>query len=101
MARKPSKSSITRRPSTTRKNRTARKPSKSSITRSLAQLEILVELGKRTGLIRQMLVGWQTYHLVCSNFCHVFSMNFNTKRALAVHQSSTLPQKVDSRGSLF
>jgi len=36
----------------------ARKPSKSSITRNLAQLEILVELDKRTGLIRQMLVGW-------------------------------------------
>ena len=58
ITRKASINSISRKPSTTRKNRMARKPSKSSITRNLAQLEILVELDKRTGLIRQMLVGW-------------------------------------------
>jgi len=28
-------------------------------------------------------------------------MDFNTKRALFVHQPPTLPQKIDSRGGLF
>ena len=34
-------------------------------------------------------------------FCTVFSKNFNIMSALSVHQSSTLPQKIDSRGGLF
>ena len=34
-------------------------------------------------------------------FCLVFSKNFNIKSALFAHQSSTLPQKIDSREGLF
>ena len=34
-------------------------------------------------------------------FCLVFSEKFNIMSALFVHQSLTLPQKIDSRGSLF
>ena len=33
--------------------------------------------------------------------CLFFSKKFNTKSALPVHQPSTLPQKIDSRGGLF
>jgi len=33
--------------------------------------------------------------------CLIFGKNFNTMSALFVHQSPTLPQKNDSRGSLF
>ena len=34
-------------------------------------------------------------------FCLVFSDKFNIMSALFVHQSLTLPQKIDSRGGLF
>ena len=34
-------------------------------------------------------------------FCLVFSEKFNIMSALFVHQSLTLPQKIDSRGGLF
>ncbi len=34
-------------------------------------------------------------------FCLVFSKNFNIMSALFVHQSPTLPQKIDSRKGLF
>ena len=34
-------------------------------------------------------------------FCLVFSKDFNIKSDLFVHQSPTLPQKIDSRESLF
>ena len=36
-----------------------------------------------------------------NRFCLFFSKKFNTKSALSVHQMSTLPQKIDSRGGLF
>ena len=36
-----------------------------------------------------------------NRFCIVFSKNFNIMSALSVHQSPTLPQKIDSRGGLF
>ena len=35
------------------------------------------------------------------SFCLTFSKNFNIVSALFVHQSFTLPQKIDSRGGLF
>ena len=34
-------------------------------------------------------------------FCLVFGNKFNIMTALFVHQSPTLPQKIDSRGGLF
>ena len=34
-------------------------------------------------------------------FCLVFSKDFNMKSDLFVHQSPTLPQKIDSREGLF
>jgi len=34
-------------------------------------------------------------------FCMVFSKKFNIMSAFFVHQSPTLPQKIDSRESLF
>ena len=34
-------------------------------------------------------------------FCLVFGKKFNIMSALIVHQSLTLPQKIDSRGGLF
>ena len=34
-------------------------------------------------------------------FCLVFSHKFNIMSSLFVHQSLTLPQKIDSRGGLF
>ena len=36
-----------------------------------------------------------------TTFCLVFSKKFNIMSALSVHQSPTLPQKIDSRGGLF
>ncbi len=33
--------------------------------------------------------------------CQLFSVNFNIMTALFVHQSFTLPQKIDSREGLF
>ena len=33
--------------------------------------------------------------------CHLFSMNFNIMSALFIHQLFCLPQKIDSRESLF
>ena len=36
-----------------------------------------------------------------NRFCLVFSKEFNIKSAPSVHQSLTLPQKIDSRGGLF
>ena len=33
--------------------------------------------------------------------CQLFSVNFNIITALSVHQSPTLPQKIDSREGLF
>ena len=33
--------------------------------------------------------------------CQLFSVNFNIITALSVHQSSTLPQKIDSREGSF
>ena len=36
-----------------------------------------------------------------TSFCLVFSKKFNIKSTLSVHQSLTLPQKIDSRGGLF
>ena len=36
-----------------------------------------------------------------TSFCLVFSKKFNIMSALSVHQSLTLPQKIDSRGGLF
>ena len=33
--------------------------------------------------------------------CQLFSVNFNIMSALSVHQSPTLPQKIDSREGLF
>ena len=36
-----------------------------------------------------------------NRLCLVFSKKFNTKSALSVHQTSTLPQKIDSRGGLL
>ena len=35
------------------------------------------------------------------SFCLVFSKKFNIMSTLSVHQSPTLPQKIDSRGGLF
>ncbi len=35
------------------------------------------------------------------NACKVFSANFNIMTALVIHQSPTLPQKIDSREGLF
>ena len=37
----------------------------------------------------------------CCPFCPVFSRKFNTKSALFLHQSPTLPQKIDSREGWF
>ena len=34
-------------------------------------------------------------------FCPLFSDVFNTKSAIFIHQSLTLPQKIDSREGLF
>ena len=34
-------------------------------------------------------------------YCQFFSVNFNIMTALFVHQSPTLPQKIDSREGLF
>ena len=34
-------------------------------------------------------------------FCLVYGIKFNTKRALFLHQSPTLPQKIDSREGWF
>ena len=36
-----------------------------------------------------------------TRFCLVFSKKFNIMSTLSVHQSLTLPQKIDSRGGLF
>ena len=36
-----------------------------------------------------------------NHLCLVFSKNFNIMSALSVHQSLTLPQKIDSREGLF
>ena len=36
-----------------------------------------------------------------NRFCLVFSKKFNIKSGHSVHQSLTLPQKIDSRGGLF
>ena len=36
-----------------------------------------------------------------NSFCLVFSDKFNIKSAFVVHQSPTLPQKIDSREGLF
>ena len=36
-----------------------------------------------------------------NSFCLVFSDKFNIMSAFVVHQSSTLPQKIDSREGLF
>ena len=36
-----------------------------------------------------------------TSFCLVFSKKFNIMSTLSVHQSLTLPQKIDSRGGLF
>ena len=33
--------------------------------------------------------------------CQLFSVNFNIMSALSAHQPPTLPQKIDSRESLF
>ena len=44
------------------------------------------------------------YERVCGIivfFCLVFSRKFNIKSGHSVHQSLTLPQKIDSRGGLF
>ena len=44
------------------------------------------------------------YERVCGIivfFCLVFSREFNIKSGHSVHQSLTLPQKIDSRGGLF
>ena len=38
---------------------------------------------------------------VSLKYCQLFSMDFNIMTALFVHQSFTLPQKIDSRGGLF
>ncbi|RKW52574.1 MAG: hypothetical protein D8H98_18180 [Prevotella sp.] len=35
------------------------------------------------------------------SFCPLFSDVFNTKSAIFIHQSLTLPQKIDSREGLF
>ena len=38
---------------------------------------------------------------VSLKLCQLFSVNFNIMTALFVHQSPTLPQKIDSREGLF
>ena len=38
---------------------------------------------------------------VSLEYCQLFSANFNIMTALFVHQSPTLPRKIDSRGGLF
>ena len=40
-------------------------------------------------------------HIRCNSFCLYFSRNFNIISAIFVHQSPTLPQKIDSREGLF
>ncbi len=40
-------------------------------------------------------------HIRHNRLCPVFSKNFNILSALSVHQSPTLPQKIDSREGLF
>ena len=47
------------------------------------------------------LVTLSTRHLVGSYLCPLFSVNFNIRAALFVHQLPTLSQKIDSRGGLF
>jgi len=45
-----------------------------------------------------LLLTCQPVSLKC---CQLFSVNFNIMTALFVHQSPTLPQKIDSREGLF
>jgi len=40
-------------------------------------------------------------HANAQLFCLVFSQNFNIMSACFLHQSLTLPQKIDSREGLF
>ena len=42
-----------------------------------------------------------TCQSVSLKHCQFFSVNFNSMTALFVHQSFTLPQKIDSREGLF
>ena len=45
---------------------------------------------------------WPCVHIRCTRFfCLYFSHNFNIMSAIFVHQSPTLPQKIDSREGLF
>ena len=47
------------------------------------------------------LVNFNPHRLINLNPCQLFGTDFNIKSALFVHQPSTLPQKIDSRGGLF
>ena len=45
---------------------------------------------------------WPCVHIRCTRFfCLYFSHNFNIMSAIFVHQSPTLPQKIDSREGLL
>ena len=46
-----------------------------------------------------LLINLSTYQITC--LCQLFSMKFNIMSALFIHQSRTLPQKIDSREGLF
>ena len=47
------------------------------------------------------LPSYLTCQPVSLKYCQFFSVNFNIMSALSVHQSPTLPQKIDSREGLF
>jgi len=49
--------------------------------------------------VRPVAVGLGTSSF--QSFCPVSSKKFNIKSALSIHQSQTLPQKIDSREGLF
>ena len=80
-------------------------------TRCLLRFHNAVSVGRGQHALQTLalvVVSVRVFHTVAhacaygtTTFCLVFSKRFNIMSALSVHQSPTLPQKIDSRGGLF
>ena len=80
-------------------------------TRCLLRFHNAVSVGRGQHALQTLalvVVSVRVFHTVAhacaygtTTFCLVFSKRFNIMSALSVHQSLTLPQKIDSRGGLF
>ena len=64
-----------------------------------ALLEKREKNNKLVHLSTCLLINLSTYQLTI--ICQLFSKKFNIMSALFIHQSRTLPQKIDSREGLF